>query len=111
MKVSELMALVEAELLCGSPETEVTGGYTSDLLSDVMANAEEGAALITIQAHANTVAVASHVDLPVVVVCNERPVPEEMTAAATENNITVCRTGLSQFTTSGLLYARMHGEG
>lgn len=35
------------------------GGYTSDLLSDVMAHIKEDDALITIQAHKNTIAVAS----------------------------------------------------
>ncbi|MFP4550316.1 MAG: DRTGG domain-containing protein [Spirochaetales bacterium] len=107
MKAHEVAELLDAEILCGSPEVECRAGYSSDLLSDVMANAEEGSALITIQAHANTVAVASHVDLPLIVVCNDRPVPEEMLEAARENNIAICRTSKDQFSSAGLLYARL----
>jgi hypothetical protein len=62
------------------PDTEsvVTAGYTSDLLSDVMANAVEDAALITIQAHKNTIAVASLAGISAVIVCNGRVVPDDM---------------------------------
>lgn len=95
------------EIVCGSADTAITGGYTSDLLSDVMANAEEGAALLTIQAHRNTVAVASHVDLPAIIVCNDRAIPDEMIVAADEQEIAVCRTALSQFTASGKLFNRL----
>jgi hypothetical protein len=108
MKVCEVAELLNAEMLCGSDDAECGGGYSSDLLSDVMANAEEGSALITIQAHANTVAVASHVDLPLIVVCNDRPVPDEMLEAARENNIAICRTANDQFTSAGILYSRFN---
>jgi hypothetical protein len=110
MKAREVAQLLDAEMLCGSPDAECSGGYSSDLLSDVMANAEEGSALITIQSHANTVAVASHVDLPLIVICNDRPVPEEMLEAARENDIAICRTSNDQFTTAGLLYKRFHSD-
>lgn len=104
MRISEISSELGLELIAGSQETEITGGYTSDLLSDVMAHAEDGDALITIQAHNNTVAVASHVGAPAVIICNARPIPDEMIAAAEENEITVCRTRLSQFEVSGRLY-------
>jgi hypothetical protein len=38
---------------------EVSGGYVSDLLSDVMGHAKEGEVWITLQSHANVVAIAS----------------------------------------------------
>jgi hypothetical protein len=107
MTLREIAADLGLELLSGSMDTEISGGYTSDLLSDVMAHADEGCALITIQAHTNTVAVASHADLPAIIVCNERPVSEDMLAAAVENRITICRTTLTQFQASGKLFARL----
>ena len=106
MRIAEIAQELGLELLAGSAETEIQGGYTSDLLSDVMAHAEEGDALITIQAHNNTVAVASHVDAPAVIIRNERPIPDEMIQAATEHEIALCRTSLNQFEVSGRLYAR-----
>ena len=105
MTLNELSGPLELEIITGSPDTEITDGYTSDLLSDVMANAVEGSALITIQAHNNAVAVASHVDLPAIILCNSRPVTDDMLASAQEHGIVVCRSPLNQFTVSGILYS------
>ena len=85
------------------------GAYTSDLLSDVMANAKEGGALITIQAHKNTVAVATLANITVIILCNNRPVQDnEMLEAAKDENIAVIRTKENQFTVSGKLYAAIY---
>jgi len=51
-------------------DREVTGGYTSDLLSDVMGKASEGNVWITIQTHQNVVAVASLLGLSAVIMSN-----------------------------------------
>jgi hypothetical protein len=85
-------------------DKELSGGYTSDLLSDVMGNAAEGNVLVTIQAHKNTVAVASLVGLAAIVVCNDRSVPEDMVEAAATEGIAIFRTGASQFEVSGRLW-------
>lgn len=110
MTLREMQDELELEILSGTVETQITGGYTSDLLSDVMAHAEEGDALLTIQAHRNTVAVASHVDLPAIIVCNDRAVPEEMLEAARENEIAICRTPFTQFKASGILFALLNAQ-
>jgi hypothetical protein len=91
-------------------DVRLNGAYTSDLLSDVMANAKEGGALITIQAHKNTVAVASLVNVPVIFICNSRPVPDDMTESAREEGIGIYRTHENQYSVSGKLYAMLHGE-
>lgn len=104
MRLIDLQSMLELEILSDSPECEITGGYTSDLLSDVLAHAEDGDALITIQAHNNTVAVASHVGAPAIIICNARPIPDAMTAAAEEYGIALVRTALNQFQVSGRLY-------
>jgi hypothetical protein len=82
----------------------VASGYTSDLLSDVMANGTGKTLLITIQAHKNAVAVCSMAEIPAVVICNDRPIPDEMLEAAREQEIGVFVTGKDQFTVSGELY-------
>jgi hypothetical protein len=86
-------------------DTELSGAYTSDLLSDVMANAKDGGALITIQAHKNTVAVATLVNISVIVVCNSRPIPDDMVAAAKDEGIAIILTKENQYKVSGKLYA------
>ena len=80
------------------------GAYTSDLLSDVMAHAHERDLLITIQAHKNTVAVATLVGVAAIVLCNDRPVPEDMIQAARDEEIGIFRTDKDQFTVSGEIY-------
>jgi hypothetical protein len=82
----------------------LTGAYTSDLLSDVMAHAKDGGALITIQAHKNTVAVATLVNIVCIIVCNNRPLPEDMLEAAKDEGIAVLITPENQYTVSGKLW-------
>jgi len=86
--------------LLGNAEDEVTNCYTGDLLSDVMGNAEEGSVLITIQAHKNTIAVASLVGIRAVVLCNGRTSPEDMRKAAKDEGVTIIETKDNQFSAS-----------
>ena len=85
----------------------LSGGYASDLLSDVMGNAVEGMVLVTIQAHKNTVAVASLIGIAAIVVCNDRLVPDDMVAAAAAEGVAIFRTPLSQFEVSGRLWPHL----
>ena len=82
MTVRELAAALDLSVLTGNDhlDREVTGGYASDLLSCVMAGARAGDVWVTLQAHANVVAVASLLTLAAVVI-TEGVRPD---AAATE---------------------------
>jgi hypothetical protein len=105
MTITEIAAALGAEICQGEFEDrELTGAYTSDLLSDVMANAKDGGALITIQAHKNTVAVATLVNISVIVICNSRPLPDDMLEAAKDEGVAIIRTKENQFTVSGRLW-------
>jgi hypothetical protein len=110
MKISDIQAMETMNCLQDDFEdVEVTGGYTSDLLSDVMAHADEGSVLITIQAHKNTVAVASLTGMVALVICNNRPVPDDMLAAAGKEGIAVFVTAENQFQTSSLIAQHLAG--
>jgi hypothetical protein len=105
MTIREAAAALGAEIKQDQFEdAALTGAYTGDLLSDVMANAKDGGALITIQAHKNTVAVASLVNIAVIIVCNTRPLPPDMLEAAADEGIAVLLTRENQFTVSGKLW-------
>lgn len=105
MRVSELNALLGARIVNeGWKDVEVCEAYTSDLLSDVMAHAQEDQALVTIQAHKNTVAVASLYGASCIVVCNDRPVPEDMLEAASKEELAVLVTDKNQYQVSGLVF-------
>jgi hypothetical protein len=105
MKISEIPNLINGEFISDEYDDDVIEcAYTSNLLSDVMAHAKEGGALITIQAHKNTVAVATLVNVTVIIICNSRPIPDDMTEAAKNEGIALIRTTENQFTVSGILY-------
>lgn len=91
-------------------DREIAGVYTSDLLSDVMANAVANSVLVTIQAHKNTVAVASLLGLAAIILCNGKPVPEDMLEAAASEGIAILRGSQSQFEMSGRLWAAAGGS-
>jgi serine kinase of HPr protein (carbohydrate metabolism regulator) len=106
MTIREAAEALGAQIIQDEFEnTELSGAYTSDHLSDVMANAKDGGALITIQAHKNTVAVATLVNISVIVVCNSRPIPDDMIAAAKDEGIAIILTKENQYKVSGKLYA------
>jgi len=111
MTIRNLAASLGAEICQAEFEdVELAGAYTSDLLSDVMANAKDGGALVTIQAHRNTVAVATLVNISVIVVCNSRPLPDDMLEAARDEGIAVIRTRENQFTVSGKIWELFKGN-
>ncbi|HNY17708.1 MAG TPA: hypothetical protein PKL75_09660 [Treponemataceae bacterium] len=108
MKTSELQGFLGAVCVQDSfANKEIAGAYTSDLLSDAMANAVDGGVLITIQAHKNTVAVGTLKDLAAIVVCNNRPIPDDMIEAARAEGIAIFVTKENQFTVSGKLWQRL----
>ncbi len=110
MKISDIQGLENMKCLQGEYEdAEITAGYTSDLLSDVMAHAEAGSVLITIQAHKNTIAVASLLGINAVVLCNNRAMPEDALASAAEEGIAVFQTLENQFKTSSSIAQHFSG--
>jgi hypothetical protein len=88
------------DLVLPNGNAEISDGYTSDLLSDVMGNAPENSVLITIQGHKNTVAVASLIGMPAIILCNNRSAPDDMQVAAFSEGIAIFTTTDSQFTAS-----------
>jgi len=88
----------------GGVDHEVTGGYASDLLSDVLANSEPGNLWITLQIHQNIVAVASMKDLAGIILVNGREPEQDTIEKAKAENIAIMVTELSTFELVGRLY-------
>lgn len=81
-------------------DDSVLDAYAGDLLSDVMGNALSDSVLITIQAHKNTVAVASLAGIKAIIICNQRSTPPDMLQAAKEESIAVFTFDGTQFEAS-----------
>lgn len=101
MKLADLIEKTGYEVLLeGNNDADIVNGYTGDLLSDVMANADSDSALITIQAHKNTIAVATLAGVKVIILCNGRTAPEDMKEVAAKESIVILGTKENQFDVS-----------
>lgn len=100
MTVGELAEKIGGTIVVDKADAEISSAYTSDLLSDVMGHCGDESALITIQNHLNTIAVCTLVGVEVIVICHDRPVPEDMKAAAEREEVAIVTTPISQFAAS-----------
>ncbi len=88
----------------GGVGRQITGGYTSDLLSDVIGNADEGNVWITLQTHKNVMAVASLKDVAAVVIV-KGSLPEDGTIEQSNSEgIPLLGTEMETFEISGRIY-------
>lgn len=76
---------------------EVTGGYASDLLSRVVARAQPGNLWVTVQVHANVVAVAVLTDLAAVIIAEGAEPDQETVLKAESEGIPLLSTSFSTF--------------
>ncbi len=90
-------------------DKEVSGGYASDLLSDVIANAEKDNIWITLQIHQNIVGVATLKELTGIIIVNGREPEKETLKKAEEENIPIIVTELPAFEIIGKLYRLLGG--
>lgn len=106
MKVREIVEKLNLKVFSGSEglDNEITYGYTSDLLSDVMGHAESGNVWITLQTHKNVMAIASLKDLSAVILVTGFEPEEDMAAQSTEEGIPVLGTVESTFDINGKLF-------
>ncbi|MBN2345712.1 MAG: serine kinase [Candidatus Aminicenantes bacterium] len=105
MLVKEVAEKLGLRALVAGRDQEVTGGYASDLLSDVIANAEEGCLWITVQRHLNIVAVAQLKKLAGIVLSRGNEPDAAVLARAEQEGLFILSTVEDTFTVAGRLYA------
>ena len=85
-------------------DQEISGGYASDLLSDVLAHAKEGQIWVTVQTHKNVLAVASMKRLSAILLVNGLEPDGDMLEQNQSERIPILGTNLSAFEIIGELY-------
>jgi predicted transcriptional regulator len=85
-------------------EKEVTDGIISDMLSDVMAQAQKGSLWVTNQTHENVLAIVFFKSLAGVILPAGLQLDDEAAPKAREKNLVVLQTSLSAFEIVGKLY-------
>ena len=83
---------------------QITGGYTSDLLSDVMGHADSGKIWITLQAHKNVMAIASLKELAAVILIKNITPDDDTIALSNQERIPILGSDEEAFELSGKLY-------
>lgn len=111
MKIKKIIDELNLTVLSGPFEKEIAGGYTSDLLSDVLANGETGSIWVTIQIHRNVVAVASLQEFAGVIVAGGRKPDDQTITEAEREQLNLLSTPMSSYETVGKLYALGITEG
>lgn len=105
MQLSQLIDKFGLRALTKIQDCEVRGGYASDLLSDVLANAEEGSIWLTHQAHRNVVAVANIKGIAAVVITGGREPHDDLVDVGNQEKVNVLNTEDNSFALAGKLYA------
>ncbi len=99
MKVSDLCELISGKIIAGADgiSTEVTGGYTGDLLSWIMSRAPGGSALITVMGNMNVIAVGMLAGLSCVVLAEGSVLDDIAKTKADSEGLAVVSCGLPAY--------------
>lgn len=110
MKVSEMIEKLGLTVFSGNAglDNEISGGYVSDLLSDVMGFARENEVWITLQTHRNVLAIASLKDLAAVILVKGLQPDEDTLKHSEEEGIPLLGTEMGTFEIAGKLYAELN---
>ena len=106
MTVAEISKKLGLQVFSGEGGLDriVTGGYVSDLLSDVMGRADEGQIWITLQTHKNVMAIASLKELAAIILVNGNKPADDTARQSNEENIPILGTAMSTFEVTGKIY-------
>jgi hypothetical protein len=105
MKVIELVEKAGLTVFAANGlEKEISGGYVSDLLSDVMGNAKEGNIWMTLQNHMNVLAICSLKDLAGVILVKGIQPSQDLIDKALDENIPLLGIPDQTFETAGKVY-------
>jgi len=105
MKLSEIVGKLNLDIISGDEllDKDITGGYVSDMLSDVMAHSKEGNIWITLQTHLNIIPVASMKEVCAIIIVNGRQPGEDTLAKAKTEKIPLLGTDMTAYQIVGKL--------
>ena len=86
------------------PDREISGCYSGDLLSDVIANAKKDNIWITMQTHLNIVAVAGLKELAAIIIVMNRIPDKDTIDKAKEEKIIILGSSLTSYQTGGKIF-------
>ena len=107
MKISAIRDLLEANVHCGESklDKEVSSVFGCDLMSDVLAYADDQAVLLTGLVNPQVIRTAVMMDMVCIVFVRSKAPSDEMLALAKESGIVVLSTDMTMYTACGKLYS------
>ncbi|MDR2888126.1 MAG: hypothetical protein LBV26_09070 [Bacteroidales bacterium] len=109
MKLKKVVELLNAKVITGGNrlEDEVSFGFASDLLSDVLTVDSENLLLITGMANLQAIRTADMAEISCVVFVRDKKMTPEMAELASENGLVTIESAFSMF----LAIAALHDGG
>ena len=109
MNVKQLLEDLNFRLVTEETDTdkEITGLYYGDLLSWVMSRANQGNAWVTVQTHANIIAVATLIEMSCIIIPESIEIEEDTIARANQENMTILSTDLNAYE----IFCKLHELG
>ena len=110
MKVREIVDALNLKVLSGQEglDKDVEGCYVSDLLSDVMGNAEMNNIWITLQTHKSVMAIASLKELAAVILVKGLSASDDTLEQSNEEGIPFLSSDEETFDVAGKIYQMLH---
>ncbi|PIE34164.1 serine kinase [candidate division KSB3 bacterium] len=107
MTVREIQKALSLSIVCSGQtlDIEIDGGYASDMLSCVMAGAQQGNIWVTLLTHLNVIAVAVLLEIPAIIITENAPLAPEALAKAEDEGIVILQASEDTYTIVGKLYA------
>lgn len=105
MNVKALAALLNATAVAegDNPDTEISCGYTCDLLSWVLAHGKKDMAWTTVQTHINVIAVAVLMDMACVILSEGNHLEPDSLQKAMDEGLAVLETDKTAYEICGLM--------
>ena len=107
MNLKEVAEKLKLEIVTGESamSADISTGFASDILSDVMAKAPKNSIWVTNQAHQNVIALVFFKSLAGVIIAGGVDLDDEALQKAQEKEIPVLKASANAFEVVGRLYA------
>jgi len=106
MNLNEIIKIASGNVLTSEAETEqdIKGGYTADLMSDVLASIQPESVLLTGLCNPQVVRTAQMADIRAIIFANGKNPTKETIDLANEERVPLISSPYSLFELSGRLY-------
>jgi len=106
MELKNIIESIDGKILTENifKNIDITGAYSSDLLSDEMGNSHQGEIWITIMRHLNVIAVASLAEMPVILFPKNFNPDSKVIEKAISENIILVTSPYQTFEICGKIY-------